>query len=65
MEKDLIFESFRNCITEPKCLNCKWASCGKIINGKPLKIPEVHIPVDLALSVVSLMADELYRKDDK
>jgi hypothetical protein len=63
MEKDLIFDSFRRCITDPKCVGCKWETCGKIINGHPLRIPEVKIPVDLALAVVSLIADELYKKD--
>lgn len=65
MEKDLIFESFRRCITEPKCVGCRWETCGKIINGHPLRIPEVRIPVDLALAVVSLMADELYTKEKR
>ena len=53
MDNDLIFESFRNCITDKKCNGCEWTAC------KVLQNRRVGIPVDLGLAVTSLIADLL------
>ena len=51
MDKDLIFESFRNCVSSKKCDGCKWKAC------KLLKNQRVSIPIDLALAVTAFMAE--------
>ena len=53
MEKDLIFESFRNCISSKKCDGCEWKTC-KIVKNR-----NIAIPVDLALAVTSLISEEM------
>ena len=57
MDNDLIFESFRNCITDKKCKGCEWAAC-KILQNR-----SVGIPVDLGLAVTALMADLLKERE--
>ena len=57
MDNDLIFESFRNCITDKKCKGCEWTAC-KILQNR-----RVGIPVDLGLAVTALMADLLKERE--
>lgn len=57
MEKDLIFESFRNCVSDQKCKGCEWKAC------KVAQCRKVGIPVDLAFAVISLMADLLKEQE--
>ena len=52
MDKDIVMEAFRNCITDPKCKNCPWENCDTLKNKK------VEIPVDLALEVNNLLFNQ-------
>ena len=53
MEKDLIINSFRNCVSASKCKGCEWHVC-KLIQSNP----KAHIPIDLALAVLSLIYEQ-------
>ena len=57
MEKDMIFESFRNCVSDQKCKGCEWKAC------KVAQYRKVGIPLDLAFAVISLMADLLKEQE--
>jgi hypothetical protein len=52
LDKDIVMEAFRNCITDPKCKNCPWVNCDTLKNKK------VEIPVDLALEVNNLLSQD-------
>ncbi len=59
MDKDIVMEAFRNCITDPKCKNCPWEQCDTLKNKK------VEIPVDLALEVNNLLFNHQKAADPK
>jgi hypothetical protein len=56
MNKDLIFDSFRNCITKD-CDKCNWTACKQMNNWK------MAVPIDLALAVNAFMAEELKEQE--
>ena len=58
MEKDLIIDSFKRCITDTKCLGCEWKTCQMLLSGQRINVPRISIPVDLALAVIALLADK-------
>ena len=45
MDREKVFNAFRNCITEPKCKDCPWEECEKF-NCKMTDIP-VHLGLDI------------------
>lgn len=51
MNRNKVFDAFRNCITEPKCRNCPWEQCEQFNQKK------VEIPVTLALDVINLLKE--------
>ena len=55
MDIDIIFDSFRDCITEQKCKDCPWIGCKRFKN-----IPRVQVPVDLCLAVLSVMKRNIH-----
>ena len=57
MNKELIAEAFRNCITEPKCRDCPWKTC------EMFDQPKTRIPLDLALAVNSMLIDSLKERE--
>lgn len=52
IDRDKVFDAFRNCITEPKCKDCPWEQCEQFNQKK------VEIPVTLALDVIELLKDQ-------
>ena len=52
INKDKVFDAFRNCITEPKCKDCPWEQCEQFNQKK------VAIPVTLALDVIELLKEQ-------
>lgn len=52
MDREKVFEAFRNCITEPKCRDCPWEQCEQFNQKK------VEIPVTLALDVINLLKEQ-------
>ena len=52
MDREKIFDAFRNCITEPKCKDCPWEQCEQFNQKK------VSIPVTLALDVLNLLKEQ-------
>lgn len=63
INRDKVFDAFRNCITEPKCKDCPWEQCEQFNQKK------VDIPVTLALDVIELLKEqeaiiEQYRRAD-
>lgn len=52
IDRDKVFDAFRNCITEPKCKNCPWEQCEQFNQKK------VEIPVTLALDVIELLKEQ-------
>ena len=52
MDREKVFEAFRNCITEPKCRDCPWEQCEQFNQKK------VEIPVTLALDVINLLNEQ-------
>ena len=55
MDKEKIFDAFRNCITEPKCRDCPWEQCEQFNQKK------VSIPLTLALDVLNLLKEQQQR----
>ena len=51
MDREKIFDAFRNCITEPKCKDCTWESCEKFHQAKT-------IPLDLCLDILKLLKEQ-------
>jgi rubredoxin len=52
IDRDKVFDAFRNCITEPKCRDCPWEQCEQFNQKK------VEIPVTLALDVIELLKEQ-------
>ena len=52
IDRDKVFDAFRNCITEPKCRNCPWEQCEQFNQKK------VEIPVTLALDIIELLKEQ-------
>jgi hypothetical protein len=52
IDRDKVFDAFRNCITEPKCKDCPWEQCEQFNQKK------VDIPVTLALDVIELLKEQ-------
>lgn len=53
IDRDKVFDAFRNCITEPKCSDCPWEQCEQFNQKK------VEIPVTLALDVIELLKERV------
>ena len=49
MDREKVFDAFRNCITEPKCRDCPWEQCEQFNQKK------VTIPLTLALDVLNML----------
>ena len=57
MNKDKLFEAFRICITDPKCRGCPISvSCNK---NNVITIPKV-----LALDIIDLLKELIYKKEE-
>lgn len=52
IDREKVFDAFRNCITEPKCKDCPWEQC-ELFNQK-----KVSIPATLALDVLNLLKEQ-------
>lgn len=52
MDREKVFDAFRNCITEPKCKDCPWEQCEQFDQKK------VSIPATLALDVLNLLKEQ-------
>ena len=61
MNRDLIFDSLRNCVSDQKCKGCEWVSCKAFGN----KTRMIHIPLDLALAVLSMTSSVIRLQDEK
>ena len=60
MDRDKVFDAFRNCITEPKCRDCPWETCEEFHQTK-------KIPLDLCLDILKLLKEQgwhLLTEDD-
>jgi hypothetical protein len=51
MDREKVFDAFRNCITEPKCKDCPWETCEKFHQTKT-------IPFDLCLDILKLLKEQ-------
>lgn len=52
IDRDKVFDAFRNCITEPKCRDCPWEQCEQFNQKK------TEIPITLALDVIELLKEQ-------
>ena len=51
MDREKVFDAFRNCITEPKCKDCPWETCEEFHQTK-------KIPLDLCLDILELLKEQ-------
>ena len=51
MDREKVFDAFRNCITEPKCKDCPWETCEEFHQTK-------KIPLDLCLDILKLLKEQ-------
>ena len=51
MDREKVFDAFRNCITEPKCRDCPWETCEEFHQTK-------KIPLDLCLDILKLLKEQ-------
>lgn len=51
MDREKVFDAFRNCITEPKCRDCPWETCEEFHQTK-------KIPLDLCLDILELLKEQ-------
>ena len=51
IDREKVFDAFRNCITEPKCKDCPWETCEEFHQAK-------NIPLDLCLDILKLLKEQ-------
>ena len=52
MDREKVFDAFRNCITEPKCKDCPWEDCERF------ECKRTDIPISLGLDILKLLKEQ-------